>query len=116
MCHFLGELCPIFRSKRLKAVCTTVVQLGILRLTIKSKSLVFKTSKCFLVSLFSAPTSDGADKNISLGSRPISSAATASGGAQNRGSSQQTLVFEVVFPTRLMNRRHSSTEDYDECN
>ena len=84
MCHFLGELCPIFGSKRLLAVCTTVVQLGILRLTIKNKSLRFKTSKCFLVSLFSAPSSDGADKNISLGSRPISSAATASGGAQNR--------------------------------
>ena len=31
-CHLLGEFSPILGSKRLVAVCTTVVQLGILRL------------------------------------------------------------------------------------
>ena len=33
-CHFLGEFGRILGSKRSLAVCTTVVQLGILRLTL----------------------------------------------------------------------------------
>ena len=35
MCHFLGKFSRISGSKRSLAVCTTVVQLGILRLTRK---------------------------------------------------------------------------------
>ena len=47
-CHFFGESSPIFGSKRLLAVCITVVQLGILRLRFKYSLELFNFSTIIL--------------------------------------------------------------------